>query len=108
MKVEHTPGPWQLSNRMQSNGGRDEGWFWVSADRTLHLKVFPCSDGYVVGENEANARLIATAPELLTALESAVETIEWLRVASNPAEDEIERAIASAQAIIRKARGKDE
>lgn len=46
----------------------DEPWFWVSAERTLHLRVAACPDGFVVGENEANARLIAAAPDLLEAL----------------------------------------
>lgn len=52
----HTPGPWEW--------GRDMGFFWVETEK----------DGYNVAsvtnhndkrENEANARLIAAAPELL-------------------------------------------
>jgi hypothetical protein len=70
---KHTPGPWTMSRPMGTGHleGR-EPWFWVSADRTLHLQVTACPDGFVAGENEANARLIAAAPELLEALQLAL------------------------------------
>lgn len=70
---KHTPGPWTLSNRMCPDRG--EGFFWVSAERTLHLMVAPCPEGFVFGENEANARIIAAAPELLEACKLALEQI---------------------------------
>ena len=72
---KHTPGPWTMSRPMGTGHleGR-EPWFWVSADRTLHLQVAACPDGYVAGENEANARLIAAAPELLEALRALMDT----------------------------------
>jgi hypothetical protein len=66
-----------------------EPWFWVYADRTLHLQVQACADGYVTGENEANARLIASAPELLAALQRQIANIEaWLEtgIAADPEE----------------------
>lgn len=66
MKFNHTPGPWSLSPPMGSD--RIEPWFWVSADATLHLRVAACPAGYRLGENEANAKLIAAAPDLLEAL----------------------------------------
>ena len=70
----HTPGPWEMSAPM----GRDhlygaEPWFWVSGRHTLHIQVAAYSDGFVRGANEANARLIAAAPELLEALQWFVE-----------------------------------
>jgi hypothetical protein len=49
-----------------------EPWFWVSAEATLHLQVVACPDGFVIGQNEANARLIAAAPELLEELRVAL------------------------------------
>ncbi len=75
--IKHSPGPWTMSRPMGTGHleGR-EPWFWVSADRTLHLQVAACPDGYVAGENEANARLIAAAPELLEACIYLVQGIE--------------------------------
>jgi hypothetical protein len=60
MNTKHTAGPWRAYE------SSDDGWFNIEAE----------SDGSdVVGcegcANEANARLIAAAPELLEALEEA-------------------------------------
>ena len=63
IKLKHTPGPWQYEitdetpNRLDiiiqaSVGGKDIGWNYTIPD----------------GEGEANARLIAAAPEMLEAL----------------------------------------
>jgi len=93
----HTPGPWTMSSPM--GAGRDEGrepWFWVSADRTLHLQVAPCPDGYVAGENEANARLIAAAPELLEALRTALDA-SWNGPMPDYARDQARAAIKKAE-----------
>lgn len=69
-EFKHTPGPWELIGPMGTEHLHGaEPWFWVSADRTLHLRVAACSDGYVVGENEANARLIAAAPRMYARIE---------------------------------------
>jgi hypothetical protein len=97
--VRHTPGPWEISGPMGTEhlGGR-EPWFWVFAERTLHLQVKACSDGFVRGENEANARLIAAAPELLAALHECL-TCEF--AVTDKA------AIARAEAAIAKALGPD-
>ena len=55
----HTPGPWSV-----------EGSYVHGPDGKRFLAV--ASDG----EGQANARLISSAPELLTALEKALESIE--------------------------------
>ena len=78
--AKHTPAPWTMSVPMGTGHleGR-EPWFWVSADRTLHLQVMACPDGYVCGENEANARLIAAAPDLLDALKELADLVDLIR-----------------------------
>ena len=47
----------------------------MSADTTLHLHVAPCDDGFVAGQNEANARLIAAVPELLKMVGELAEAL---------------------------------
>ena len=46
-----------------------------------------------------------TNSELLDALISAVETIEWMNGCSSPARDEVESAIENGRAVIAKYQG---
>jgi hypothetical protein len=69
---KHSPGPWVMSGPLGPKEKIIDTSFWVSADTTLHLYVAPCADGFVFGENEANARLISAAPDLLSACQSAL------------------------------------
>jgi len=69
---EHTPGPWRVAvgNRLEIRGPKDEiGW--------------PVPVAYNVGLHtdevaQANARLIAAAPQLLQALHDLVVWVEHL------------------------------
>lgn len=69
--AKHTPGPWRLR---PSSGGRpaiiygNDGWP-VANVATYHGRVEP-------GQQDANANLIAAAPELLAV---AQLTLEWLQ-----------------------------
>ena len=45
--------------------------------------------------------------ELLDALISAIETIEWMNCCSSPARDEVEAAIDEGRAVIAKYQGED-
>ena len=48
-----------------------------------------------------------TNSELLDALISAVETIEWMNGCSSPNRDEVEAAIDEGRSVITKYQGKD-
>ncbi len=74
----HTPGPWTVEKLPLGNDGEVEPAFRVSGDSTLFLTVSPCSDGFVPGQNRANAHLIAAAPDLLAACESVVINLDRL------------------------------
>ena len=86
----HTPGPW-----------------YFLPDRNGRLQVGP-SINYTVAEmcvtplegQEANARLIATAPELLEALSDCVAHMHWTQPLG-------EVALKKAKAAIAKATGGD-
>lgn len=100
-ETKFTPGPWSIFGPLSD---KDEPAYRVSAERTLLLTVSPCPDGFVRGENKANAHLIAAAPELYQALEKAVESYgkpggPW----NYP--DEPGAWLAMAQAALAKARG---
>lgn len=69
MKTQHTPGPWTAESEKDFSPDRqyDECWTVISGGGILTVAAIEQHDG----EAAANARLIASAPELLSALELA-------------------------------------
>jgi hypothetical protein len=63
MSAKHTPGPWAVSDERHGN-------FYVRDAAGQQLIWLGNSSRFKPGENGANARLIAAAPELLEALEN--------------------------------------
>lgn len=71
----HTPGPWILTQHTGKEYGKpDLCSHAVMGANELQIAtvVSDCVDGF-----EANARLIAAAPELLAALKSALQTAQF-------------------------------
>ena len=78
-KTKHTPGPWTLGTRAAYQN-RDDPVFWhrdvVNGSKTI--RVAKVSG---VGEDraEANACLIAAAPDLLEAAKVLISSLVWER-----------------------------
>ena len=67
--AKHTPGPWQVEPRTEN------GTYYVSIPRkdgTIFTSSWVAQVGPFNDEDEANARLVAAAPELLEACEDMV------------------------------------
>lgn len=64
MSVQHTPGPWTIYKTVNVMGGSDGRRLVANAGGHQDNRVADNGNG----ENEANARLIAAAPDLLAAL----------------------------------------
>jgi hypothetical protein len=109
MSTKHTPGPWT------AHGPATKGNQWgVVADlaydarrgarRRIALLGSPRSwDGLSVqAEDEANAQLIAAAPDMLAALKLLLSLIEYTQM---PAGETTAKAKAAAYAAIAKATG---
>lgn len=92
--MSHTPGPWGATTRRGS-------WDWVvyqEANPNTEI-CQPFHDGTEFNETgEANARLIAAAPDMLKALTDLIATYEWCSV------DPIDRGYASLNDAITDAR----
>ena len=85
-QTQHTAGPWHVANQVQIRSSRDQiAKIWMMRN----------------GEGNANARLIAAAPELLEALEACLPTLEerekTFGVESIP--------LGKARAVLAKAKG---
>lgn len=93
MGTKHTPGPWRYC---KENGSPTTGQHMIAGGKPGYLaEVRDCGSGDV----EANARLIAAAPELLEALEFLVGCV------SHGYTNDDAKAISNARAAIAKATG---
>ena len=87
--MTHTPGPWTIE------GTRDSDEFWVVKDEGPVCEISQ-TFGYPDAD-EANARLIAAAPDLLAALQ------EWTSMAVNSGLEGCDEILEQAEAAIAKA-----
>ena len=71
--AKHTPGPWQVGSRHTSNGVWTQGGDLIASTHSSQRAVD--RDAQIL-EQDANARLIAAAPELLDALRKCVNLLE--------------------------------
>ena len=96
-----TPGPWKLRPPVECDNPHIE--FWVDAGEGV-----PIADIKVNANTEANARLIAAAPELLEALEVITTLVEDIIIHGEvgPYSGDKPR-ITKARAALAKARKED-
>tara|TARA_R110000868_G_scaffold233914_1_gene487616 strand:- start:2131 stop:2442 length:312 start_codon:yes stop_codon:yes gene_type:complete len=98
MNAQHTPGPWRASRDKDARGWH--GWRIDSASRALMVwAAWPSEEERDSNEAEATARLIAAAPDLLDALQTAAMAL----IGYTHRNEIIENAIVAARAAIAKA-----
>ena len=115
MNAQHTSGPWAYRPHQHDDWGivRTKGRDDMGFQRVICQANYVASPAELITHRsnntdpaEANARLIAAAPELLEALEKAVEEIEDLRkYANNHGGMLDDERCDYARAAIAKARG---
>ena len=90
--MAHTPGPWKVADR-----------FYILMDDDVACEVAKVCDENIdedsLGQCDADARLIAAAPELLRELKFAVSVLQ---------DNHIARGVAAALAAIRSAEGRSD
>lgn len=103
MGAQHTPGPWfAKADKRRWNPN------YVEAERAHIADVMPCSvfDKKNDAEAEANARLIAAAPDLLeTGRELADAAVDYARLIQVEHYDRNDIAVHAAYERLRKADG---
>jgi len=71
--MTHTPGPWDFTGPSPGKmKGYDDGGDYAIIARGIIAEAFHRIDDDTYADAEANARLIAAAPDLLEALENAL------------------------------------
>jgi hypothetical protein len=93
-EIKHTPGPWQLGFNRQTNR--------ITIFDKHAVNVAYIQPGDKISEQaEADARLIAAAPQLLTALETALrELTQWQHL--NPEDEDLPVVIDEVKDAIKK------
>ena len=102
---QHTPGPWTSQGKQTKHG---EGLTVTSQDGISIIAEIP--GGLPFNEIEANARLIAAAPEMRLDLVMITEHIEsWLTVLNGPeyasVREDMRREVATIRALLAKVEG---
>lgn len=95
---QHTPGPWEMAPEPHS----DTKWY-VTGDGVGPNELVAIVKS-APERLQANARLIAAAPELLDALTECLPDLEHYAATHGPGPD---RRLAKAKAALHKARGED-
>lgn len=79
-QFKHTPGPWRTDIRKERDGDFTPYFDVMSSDQNMKHVCSCCNYGWLGDEGldtaEANAKLIAAAPELLEALKDLLKQIE--------------------------------
>jgi hypothetical protein len=89
-QMKHTSGPWKTNGRAGYAGHK-------VADATgRSVAAFPSTSNRAIEERDANAKLIAAAPDLLAALEMALPFIDGYKANSADVVDAIKFAITKA------------
>lgn len=101
MNTQHTPGPWKLEEAID---GRSRGYIrganMLPGAKHGFAICKMSRASYSLDEFEANARLIASSPDLLEASEQALLELSRLLAESNgpnPTCDKLRAAIAKAR-----------
>ena len=100
---KHTPGPWIATHII--------GSWWIEDDDPTAFcrrRIAIVDDGAGIESPEANARLIAAAPELLAALEEAKQFIQngiEYGYINTPEDEDV---LAMIKKAVRKAKGIDQ
>jgi hypothetical protein len=98
----HTPGPWATEYMKSSRGGYAQQIFDANGVLVATAAWYPVrvSESTTATNREANARLIAAAPDLLEALEAMYEMFN-----GNGITPDDDAAIIAARSAIAKATG---
>lgn len=75
MATKHTPGPWQISDNVNNHCGTG-CWYQITRGDEYVCEIYAIEEKNPdIEKHEANARLIAAAPDLLAACEALL--VEW-------------------------------
>lgn len=111
MTTQYTPGPWVITYKTQSDYPHmyithdSETRSQIIADLHCPVNIDAGGNTYSNMNKQANARLIAAAPDLLAALQSTLNVLAGIATGDLKTIERDSPAIAKARAAIAKAKG---
>lgn len=102
MSFSHTPGPWNAGKAAGPAGCQDR-LIYADSEHAFDLAIV--RNGGNDDETEANANLIAAAPELLQALRDSLESARLAAIHQKPDSAELCPWYARGLGVIAKAEG---
>lgn len=96
--MKHTPGPWYCDLRR-----RGTPKLFIQTQKDYIAEIFIFTENQNMEEQEANARLIAAAPDLLVALQNLVEVSNHLIESNYPCNEVACAYLAEAREAISRA-----
>lgn len=111
MGIKHTPGPWRVSSESPRIIQKDYRAIGSDAGFLIASTMGHDNSGFYASEQEAdaNARLIAAAPELLEALTDAVIDFDnWAAHEDNHPHEHLVVWVEKARAAIAKAKWEEQ
>lgn len=107
--MKHTNGPWQIQ-KLEENHHGYENWktFAIRSPQNVCLAVIGDVDRYHEKDHEANAHLIAAAPDMLEALK-AIDTffVFFDNIVPPDMGNGAREALQQARAAIKRAEGRE-
>lgn len=100
-----TPGPWRIENHLDNVGPYSSARLEIWSNNRHIGNINEHVDDIKI--DEANAALIAAAPEMLEALENALESLKYsVMVLQAPEKSTMRETITEIESVLKKARGK--
>ena len=100
---EHTPGPWVADKAVDPQTESRTRAIYHMPDPYTHVEVIEAAGGEEVIASDADAFLIAAAPEMLEALQSMLSIAQ-----DHPGAEAFDAEIKQAQEVVAKAKGETE
>lgn len=104
-RMSHTPGPWRVNeSKISGKDNISDLTEIVGPQRNGSQRLIAKMYGCALPEGQANARLIAAAPELLEVFKAALWNVERV-TKGRPVEPSLARWLEKARAVLAKVRG---
>lgn len=100
MSTKHTPGPWKAGPPATGLNPSEHRYIHAGGELVARASAGYAPNHRLAGQLDANARLIAAAPELLAAAKAALDFISSMPGDMGELENQLATAIDKAEGVL--------